>query len=481
LLLNATNRAQKRKAEQGYASRQLMETRHRVVIVGGGFGGLFAARALKRAAVQITLIDRRNFHLFQPLLYQVATGGLSSANIAAPLRFLLKSQANAQVRLGEVRDIDVVNRHVVLPGGEEIGYDTLIVAAGSVPYYFGHDEWQVTALPLKSIADADEVRRRVLLAFEAAETATDADSRRACLTFVVIGGGTTGVELTGCLSELAHHTLCRDFRHIDSSSARILLVEGGDRLLPSYPPKLSAKAAAALTRLGVEIQTGAIVTSVEPDAVTIRRGDRTESVGTRTILWAAGVQASPLGRLLAEKVGAAVDKSGRIVVLPDLTIPGHPELLILGDLARFDHQGGKPLPGVAPVAMQQGRYAATLIESRLGGKSLPPFHYEDRGSLAVIGRNAAVADLGWLHISGFPAWLLWIFVHLLYLVQFQNRLLVLMQWVWSYITRNRSALLIPERKADCPSQEVFAAAQSRLAAGEDNEVGSSAVKEAVKT
>jgi NADH dehydrogenase len=461
-------------------AKQLMEMPHSVVVIGGGFAGLCAVRALKSAPVQITLIDRRNFHLFQPLLYQVATGGLSAANIAAPLRALLKRQANAQVRLGEVVDIDVANRHVVLSGGEAIGYDTLIVAAGSAPDYFGHDEWQAAALPLKSVADAEEIRRRVLLAFEAAETATDADSRRACLTFVVVGGGTTGVELTGCLSELAHHTLCRDFRQIDPGSARILLVEGGDRLLPSYPPELSVKAAAALTRLGVEIQTGAIVTSIEPDTVTIRRGDGTEYVGTRTILWAAGVQASPLGRLLAEKVGAAVNKSDRIVVQPDLTIPGHPELFILGDLARFDHQGGKPLPGVAPVAMQQGRYAATLIESRLGGKSLPPFHYNDRGSLAVIGRNAAVADLGWLRISGFPAWLMWIFIHLLFLVQFQNRLLVLTQWVWSYITRNRSALLIPERKADCPSEEVFAAARSRLAAGEDNRMRPSAVKEKVK-
>jgi len=440
-----------------------MDTRPRVVIIGGGFGGLFAARALKRTPVQVTLIDRRNFHLFQPLLYQVATGGLSPANIAAPLRVLLKRQMNAEVRLGEVIDIDVANRQVILTGGAKVGYDTLIVAAGSGPHYFGHDAWQEAAPPLKSIADAEEIRRRVLLAFEAAELATDLDSRRACLTFVVVGGGTTGVELTGCLSELAHHTLKRDYRHMDPGSARIVLVEGGDRILPSYPVKLSAKAVAALTRLGIEIQTGAKVIDVEMGAVTIRRDDRTERVLTRTILWAAGVQASPLGRLLAEKAGARADTEGRIVVQPDLTVPGHPELFVLGDLAHFEHQGGKILPGVAPVAMQQGRYAADLIGRRLQGQSLPPFRYKDRGSMAVIGRNAAVADLGWLRLSGFPAWLLWLFVHLLYLVPFENRILVLAQWTWNYVTRNRSALLIPERNAESSPGQDSAAGLSRPA------------------
>ena len=431
-----------------------MDTRHRVVIVGGGFGGLFAARALKRAPVKVTLIDRRNFHLFQPLLYQVATGGLSPANIAAPLRDLLKRQKNAEVRLGGVVDIDVVNRQVLLTGGGKIGYDTLMVAAGSLPHYFGHDEWKQAAPPLKSIADAAEMRRRILLAFEAAEVATDPDSRRSCLTFMIVGGGTGGVELAGCLSELAHHTLKRDFRHIDPGSARIVLVEGGDRVLPSYPPKLSAKAAVALKRLGVEIQTGAKVTDVEPSRVTIQRENGTERVDARTILWAAGMQASPLGRLLAENTGAEVDKEGRIVVQADLTLPSHPELFVLGDLAHFGHQGGKPLPGVASVAMQQGRYAAESVVARLRGRSLPAFHYKDRGSMAVIGRNAAVADLGWLRLAGFPAWLLWLFVHLLYLVQFQNRLLVLAQWMWNYVTRNRSALLILEGNADFSPEEV---------------------------
>jgi NADH dehydrogenase len=431
-----------------------MGTPQQVVIIGGGFGGLCAARGLKRTPVQVTLIDRRNFHLFQPLLYQVATGGLSAANIAAPLRVLLKRQANAQVHLGEVVDIDVANRQVVLTGGAEISYDILIVAAGSKSNYFGHDEWNEAAPGLKSLADAEEIRRRVLLAFEFAETATDPERRRACLTFVVVGGGASGVELTGALSELAHHTLQRDFRHFDPGSARIVLVEGGERVLPSFPSKLSAKAAAALSRLGVEIQTGAIVTDVESDAVTIRKGNRTEHVGTRTILWAAGVQASRLGHLLAEKTGAEVDKEGRIIVQSDLTVPGHPELFVLGDMGHFNHQGGKPLPGVAQVAMQQGRYAAKLIESRLRGESLTYFHYRDRGSMAVIGRNAAVADLGWLYLSGFPARLLWLLVHLLSLVQLQNRLLVLMQWAWSFFSRNQSALLIPEESPVRSAQDV---------------------------
>jgi NADH dehydrogenase len=288
------------------------------------------------------------------------------------------------------------------------------------------------------------------------------------------------VELTACLSELAHHTLKRDYRHFDPGSARIVLVEGGDRILPSYPPKLSVKAAAALIRLGVEIQTGAKVIDVETDAVTIRRDDRTERVITRTILWAAGVQASPLGRLLAEKTGAEADKEGRIVVQPDLTVPGHPELFILGDLAHFEHQGDKPLPGVAPVAMQQGRYAADLIGCRLQGKSLPsPFHYKDRGSMAVIGRNAAVADLGWLRLAGFPAWLLWVFIHLLYLAQFQNRLLVTAQWMWNYITRNRSALLIPEKNTNGSSAEAGSSAPPRHAQAEEYGIESSAAKEKV--
>jgi len=422
-----------------------MGVQHRVVIVGGGFGGICAAQALKRAPVQVTLIDRRNFHLFQPLLYQVATGGLSPANISAPLRVVLKRQSNTSVRLGEVVDVDVANQQVVCGDGEKIGYDTLIVAAGSVSNYFGNEQWQEDAPGLKSMADADEIRRRVLLAFESAETEPDAQKRQAWLTFVIAGGGTSGVELAGALSELAHHTLKRDFRQIDPRSARILLVEGGDRLLPTFPVSLSAKANATLARMGVEIQTSARVTDVQADSITITKGDQTQHVATRTVLWAAGVQASPLGRLIAQRIGSEVDNGGRIPVGSDLTISGHPELLILGDLARVIGEDGKPLPGVAQVAIQQGHYAAKLIRRRIAGKDLPAFRYKDYGSLAVIGRNAAVADLNWLRVGGFFAWLLWLFVHLRATIQFQNRILVLMQWMWSYITRNQSALLIPDK------------------------------------
>jgi NADH dehydrogenase len=419
----------------------MSESRHRVVIVGGGFGGLYAARSLRRAPVQLTLIDRRNFHLFQPLLYQVATGGLSPANIATPLRALLSRQTNAEVLLAEAVSIDVPGRWVVLRDGT-VPYDTLIVATGSTHAYFGHDEWEPCAPGLKTIEDATDIRRRVLLAFEAAERETDPARRRAWLTFVIVGGGPTGVELSGAIAELARHTLRRNFRHINPAEAMILLIEGAERLLMTFPPELSTKAERSLARLGVTVRTKVVVTDVRPDAVEVRAGERTEQITARTTLWAAGVRASALGKVLAEATGAALDRAGRVAVQPDLTLPGHPEIFVIGDLALCTHQTGKPLPGVAPVAMQQGRYVAGLIERRLSGKSAPPFCYRDKGSLATIGRAAAVADFGWLRLSGFPAWMLWLFVHLMYLVQFGNRLLVLMQWAWSYFTRNRSARLI---------------------------------------
>jgi NADH dehydrogenase len=414
---------------------------HRVVIIGGGFGGLYAAQHLKGTPVQVTLLDRRNFHLFQPLLYQVATGGLSPANIAAPLRGVLRRQKNAQVLLAEVVDIDVANRQVILSDGQ-VGYDTLVVATGARHHYFGHPEWEQLAPGLKTIEDATEIRRRVLLAFEAAEREPDPERRRTWLTFVVVGAGPTGVELAGTLGELARYTLRGDFRTIDTAQARVLLLEGTDRVLPPYPPDLSAKAADQLQRLGVTVQTGAVVTDVQPDAVTFRRGDQSERVATRTVLWGAGVQASPLGQALAAATGAALDRAGRVVVEPDLSLPGHPEIFVVGDLAHYKHQAGRPLPGVAPVAMQQGRYVANLIQRRLRGDTLPPFRYKDRGSLATIGRSAAVADLGWVRFSGFFAWTLWLFIHILYLIQFQNRLLVLVQWSWNYLLRNRAARLI---------------------------------------
>ncbi len=414
---------------------------HHVVIIGGGFGGLYAARCLKRAPVRITLLDRRNFHLFQPLLYQVATGALSPANIAAPLRAVLKRQCNTEVQLAEAVDIDVADHRVVLSDGT-VNYDTLIVATGARHHYFGNAQWETDAPGLKTIEDATEIRRRILLAFEAAERELAAERRQALLTFVIVGAGPTGVELAGAIGELAHHTLRGNFHHINPADACILLVEGTERVLPTYPPDLSAKAAKALAGLGVAVRTSTVVTDVQPEAVTVRSGETSARIPAHTVLWAAGVEASPLGRVLAKATGAPLDRAGRIVVQPDLTLPGHAEIFVLGDLANFSHQTGQPLPGVAPVAMQQGQYVANLIQRRLRGETLPPFHYKDRGNMATIGGAAAVVDLGWVRFSGFFAWLAWLFVHLMNLVQFGNRILVLMQWAGNYFSRNRSARLI---------------------------------------
>lgn len=419
-----------------------MNARHQVVIVGGGFGGLYAARALRSAPVDVTLIDRRNFHLFQPLLYQVATGGLSPANIASPLRAILRRQANARVLLGEVADFDLAGRAVLLRDGERIAYDSLLVAAGARHHYFGHPEWENDAPGLKSIEDATAMRRRILFAFEAAERVTDPDERMAWLTFVVVGGGPTGVELAGTVGELAHHTMRRNFRQIRPSRAKILLLEGGERILPSYPPDLSAKAVRALNRLGVTVHTRASVIDVRPGQATFRKNGRDEVVRTGVVLWGAGVQASPLGAALARQSGAPTDRAGRVVVQPDLSLPGRPEVFIIGDLANYPHQTGQPLPGVAPVAMQQGRHAAEIITRRLRGAESVPFRYHDRGSMATIGRNAAVADLGWVRFNGWLAWLAWLFIHVLFLIEFENRVLVLVQWAWNYLTRGRAARLI---------------------------------------
>ncbi|HXI43195.1 MAG TPA: NAD(P)/FAD-dependent oxidoreductase [Bryobacteraceae bacterium] len=414
---------------------------HRVVIIGGGFGGLYAAQALRRAPVELTLIDRRNFHLFQPLLYQVATGGLSPGEIASPLRYVLRKSRNTEVLLGEVVDLDVAGRRVILRDGEA-AYDTLIVATGSSHHYFGNDQWAPLAPGLKTIEDATEIRRRILLAFEKAEREPDAAARAAWLTFVVVGAGPTGVELAGALGEIANDTLRHDFRHIVPAESRILLLEGGGHVLPAYPADLSAQAEESLIRLGVRPITGAVVTAIDEGGVLVRRGTQEERIATHTVLWAAGVAASPMGRILAERCGAKLDGAGRVIVEPDLSVAGHPEVLVIGDLANFSHQTGKPLPGVAPVAMQEGRYAAALVHKRLAGKTMAPFHYHDKGSLATIGRAAAVADFGRIHIHGMAAWITWLFVHLLYLVEFDNRLLVLIQWAYNYITRNRGARLI---------------------------------------
>jgi len=414
---------------------------HRVVLVGAGFGGLYAAQALRRAPVDLTVIDRRNFHLFQPLLYQVATGGLSPGEIASPVRHVLSRQRNARVWMAEVRDIDVERRRVSLDDGEA-PYDTLILATGSHHHYFGHDDWAPLAPGLKTIEDATEIRRRILLAFERAEREPDAAERRAWLTFAIVGAGPTGVELAGALGEIAHDTLRHDFRGINPAEAAILLVEGADRVLPSFPPDLSAAAERALLKLGVRARTKAVVTGLDSAGVTVRVGDSVERIPAKTVLWAAGVEASGLGKIVSERTGAPLDRGGRLIVEPDLTVPGHPEIFAIGDLAHFSHQTGQPLPGVAPVAMSQGRYVARAIQARLRGETPPPYHYFDKGTLATIGRNQAVAAFGRLHISGPIAWLVWLFVHLMYLVEFDNRLLVLIEWIYDYITRNRGARLI---------------------------------------
>jgi NADH dehydrogenase len=418
-----------------------MADSHKVVIIGGGFGGLAAALTLKKAPVQVTLVDRCNYHLFQPLLYQVATGSLSPANVAGPLRQVLRKQRNTQVLLGEAVHIDAANRRVILSDGT-LDYDTLIVATGATHSYFGHDEWEQFAPGLKNLDDATAMRGRILLAFEAAEREHDPEKLRAWMTFVIVGAGPTGAELAGALGEIAHDTLRHDFRAIDPSQTRIILVEGTDRALPSYPPKLSEAARKMLERLGVTVKTGAMVTDIRADGVTIRCGDHDEIIPTRTVLWAAGVLASPLGVILSKEAGAKLDRACRVIVEPDMSIAGHPEIFVIGDLSNYSHQTGQPLPGVAQPAIQQGDYVAKLIRARLRGQKLPPFHYFDKGNLATIGRGAAVADLNWLRLSGWPAWLIWVFVHLLYIIQFQNRVLVMLQWAWLYLTFSRSARLI---------------------------------------
>ncbi len=428
-----------------------MEPAHHVVIVGGGFGGLYAARRLRKAGVRVTLVDRRNFHLFQPLLYQVATGALSPANIATPLRALLSRQKHANVVLGEVVDFDLAERRLVLrEHAPTLHYDTLIVATGSQFNYFGHDQWQSVAPGLKSLEDAINIRHRVLRAFEQAELELDRQKQRELITFVVVGGGPTGVELGGAVAEVAHYTLRRKFRNVDPADARILLFEAQDTVLGMFPPELRDKALASLKRMGIEVRTGVRVTDIRADGVTIKTGDQTEDIRAATVLWTAGVKASSLGEKLAAAIGQSTDRGGRVAVEADCTLPGHPEIFVIGDLANFT-QDGKSLPALAPVAMQQGRYVADLIRARLAGT--PPegkFHYHDKGTLATIGRSTAVADLGWIKLSGFPAWITWLFVHIMYLVQFQNRVLVLVQWAFNYFTRGRAARLITQYPSDPP-------------------------------
>jgi len=425
--------------------------RHRVVVVGGGFGGINAIKRLRDAPVDITLVDRRNFHLFQPLTYQVATGALAPGEVAYPLRALFRRDRNVRVLLAEVTDFDLEAREVSLApvGGLEapstLPYDTLIVAAGSSYSYFGHDEWAEMAAEVKSLESALTVRSRLLAAFERAEMSTNEQERDAELTFVIVGGGPTGVEMAGQIGELARDTLRRDFRSIDPGSARVLLVEAGDRLLPAFPRTLSESSARQLRQLGVTPIVNRTVVGIDRESATLRAPDgRTERVPARTVIWAAGVSASALATGLAEKSGAEVDRAGRLSVNPDLTLPGHPEVIALGDMVSVrDGQGGQQdLPGVAPVAIQQGHYAARLVRDRLAGRPTKPFDYFDKGNVATIGRGRAVADLGVVRLGGPLAWLVWLVVHLFYLIGFQNRLLVLIRWSISFWTHGRGARLI---------------------------------------
>jgi NADH:ubiquinone reductase (H+-translocating) len=429
-------------------SNEAQLQKHRVVIIGGGFGGLYAAKLLGQSKeMDVTLIDKRNFHLFQPLLYQVATGTLSPADISSPLRSILSRYKNVHVLMDEVTDFKIDQQKVVTAHGE-IPYDSLIVATGVSHHYFGNDQWKETAPGLKTVEDAIEIRRRIFSAFEAAEKETDPVKRQALLTFVIVGAGPTGVEMAGAIGELAYNTMKNDFRNIDTTEAKVMLIEGLNRVLPPYKENLSARAEDVLEGRGVTVLTNTKVTNIAENEVTIQQGEETQTIHSHTILWAAGVKASGMGSVLAKRTGAELDRVGRVIVEPDLSVPGHPNIFVIGDLAHFAHQGeGKPLPGVAPVAMQEGQYVAKLLKKRLKGAEMPAFSYLDLGSLAVIGQNDAVVDLGFMQLSGFFAWMIWIVAHIYYLIEFDNKLVVMVQWAWNYFTRNRGARIITGEEA----------------------------------
>jgi NADH:quinone reductase (non-electrogenic) len=420
-----------------------MSERWNVVIVGGGFGGLSTAQHLNSNLVDVTLIDRRNYHLFQPLVYQVATGSLSPGEIASPLRGVLSRQKNTRVWLGTVVDVDPDSKRVLLADGTIVPYDSLIVATGSQTSYFGHNEWQEWAPGLKSIEEATTIRHKILYAFEVAERISDPKQRRAWLTFVIVGAGPTGVELSGSIAEIARQTLKNDFRSINPEEAQIILLDGAPRVLMTFPEDLSQKASRSLAKLGVQVRCGAMVKHVDEEGLTIEADQRTDSIAAKTVVWAGGVAASPLGKLLASRTHTETDKGGRVKVNPDLTIPNYPDIYVIGDLASAMDRKGKLLPGLAQVAMQGGAYAAKGILRKVKGESeLPPFGYFDKGSLAVIGRAAAVADVFGTHLSGFIAWLVWVFIHLMFLVTFQSRVLVFIQWAIQNLTFSRGARLI---------------------------------------
>ncbi len=433
---------------------------HRIVVVGGGFGGISVVSGLRGVSARVTLIDRRNFHLFQPLLYQVATGSLSPANICAPFRSLLRKQWNAEVRLGAVADVDLAKQVVCLEDGTTIPFDDLIVATGVRHSYFGHPDWEQYAPGLKTVEDATEIRRRILTAFEAAEAETNEVRRRQLLTFVIVGGGPTGVELAGALAEIARNTFEFEFRSINPSDARVVILEAADRLLTMYPPDLSAKAQLSLKQLNVEVRCQALVTNIEDGRLTLVSGNVEETLYSPTILWAAGVEGSPLAHSLSRQANAELDRAGRIIVQPNLTLPGHANVFVIGDMANCPGVDGKPVPGIAPAAMQQGNYVARRLRQNLKRTSqrstqtassatsiVAPFRYRHQGSLATIGRSSAVAQIGWWKSSGFTAWLMWLIIHIAKLSQFENRILVFVQWAWSFVTFGRSARLITGSKS----------------------------------
>jgi NADH:quinone reductase (non-electrogenic) len=429
------------------------ENVHRVVILGGGFGGLSAAQALKRAPVQVTLLDRRNFHLFQPLLYQVATGSLSPGEIAAPLRSVLRKQKNTEVLLGEAADIDPHKNLLTLSDGAQFEYDSLIVSTGSQTSYYGNDSWRKNAPSLKTVEEATNIRQKILLAFECAERSASEAEARAWLTFVIVGAGATGLELAGALAEIANETLKHDFRRINPSEAQILLLEGGPRILTAFPEDLAEKAERLVSRLGVKVLKGVKVTNVGAEGVTFERGATTERLAAKTVLWAGGVTTNEFGRTLAKRTEAQTDRIGRIPVTPQLTIPNFPNIFVVGDLALANDKNGKPLPGVAQVAMQGGAYAAKVIRARVEKKTEPPpFHYFNKGDMAVIGRAAAVANIFGLHLSGLLAWLVWLFIHLIYIVEFQSRVMVFIQWGIQFVTFSRGARLITGDAAAPPRE-----------------------------
>jgi NADH dehydrogenase len=416
---------------------------YRVLILGGGFGGLLAAQKLRRAPAEVTLLDRRNFHLFQPLLYQVATGSLSPGDIAAPLRGVLSSQKNTTVLLGEATDIDPDSKRVILGDGSVFEYDSLIVATGSQTSYYGNDAWRPVAPSLKTVEEATAIRHKLFYAFERAERAETEEEARNWLTFVIVGAGATGMELAGALAEIANQTLRHDFRRINPRNARIILMEGGERVLAAFPEGLSAKAEMLVTRLGVTVEKGVLVTSVDENGVTYKKGEATERLAARTVLWAGGVTTNTFGRALAARTKAETDRNGRIKVTPQLTVPNYPDIFVVGDLAASFDEKGKPLPGVAQVAMQGGVYAAKAIRARIAGKPMQrPFHYFNKGDMAVIGRAAAVANIFGFQVAGLLAWLIWLFIHLMYIVEFQSRVVVFIQWGFEYLTFSRGARLI---------------------------------------